>query len=256
MRTGLKYAVEGEVTWYDPLVGGIDGLSGGAGALMYRSAYSGLSATAKAAAASERALAATGMNTAAIEGLSGAQKVATAERLAAEGLKEMGKNLPWYTRMASRVPLTAMGNAEYRSGIAALNALTKVNRTNMLLSNLAGGATTALIHRGRVYAPDVWNGKYDSFGGFAKDFGSDVAWDTAFSGMAGPVARGLPYSNASYAPLLYGGRRMAWEMPQAQLRLDEIEAIIQELNEPSSPQQIRRWYLQMPGPKVELNPRR
>ncbi len=257
VRSGLKYAVEGDIEWYDPLIGGVDGLSGGAGALMYRSTYSGLSATAKTAAASERALMATGMNTAALEGLSTTQKVATAERLAAEAVKEMGRNLPWYTRMASRVPLTAMGNAEYRSGIAALNSLKNVNHANMLYSNLAGGATTALIHRGRTYAPDVWNGKYDSVGALSKDFASDVAWDTAFSGMGGPVFRNLgPLSNPAYAPLMYGGRQLAWEAPIQQVRLEEIDAIIQELNEPANPQQIRRWYLQMPGPKVELNPRR
>ncbi len=255
VRSGLKYAVEGELKWYDPLVGGIDGLSGGAGALMYRSAYSGLSASAKAAAASERALAATGMNSAALEGLSGAEKVATAERLAAEGLKEMGKNLPWTTRVASRIPYTAFGNAEYRSGIAALNTLTKLNRTNMLLSNLAGGATTALIHRGRIYAPDVWNGKYNDIGAFSKDFLGDVAGDTAFSGLGGPVFRGWPFASPAYSPLIYGSRNLLWDQPQAELRLEEIDRIIAELNEPTSPQQIRRWYLQMPGPKVELYPR-
>lgn len=257
VRTGLKYAVEGEVSWYDPLVGGIDGLSGGAGALMYRSAYSGLSASAKAAAASERALAATGMNSAALEGLSGAEKISTAERLAAEGLENMGKNLPWYTRMASRLPLTALGDAEYRSGIAALNSLTKLNRTNMLLANLAGGATTSIIHRGRMYAPDVWNGKYDSIGSLSLNFAADVGGDTAFSGAGGSLFRNVaPTYGQTFSPLLYGGRHVAWDMPNTQVRLDEIDKIIADLNEPTNPQQVRRWYLQMPGPKVELNPRR
>ncbi len=249
-RTGLKYMCEGEVKWYDPLIGGVDGLSGGAGVLVRRAALSGLNGSARALTSAERAMSAVSADTALLEGLQGAQRFETARELAYTGLKGMRSGLPWY----SRLPI--VGNPAYREAVGAVASMGRVGARNVVLADLAAGATTSAIARGRQYAPKAFDGSYSSGFDLASDYGKDVFDDSLFSAAGGAVLRIMPGQSyvpwAKTTPFLNGQRRVLDEVPVTMQALEKIDELLDEINAPSTPKQVRQWYLQSPGPKVEL----
>lgn len=244
VRSGLKYAVEGDLQWYDPLIGGIDGLSGGAGSLARTAALNRLANGGRALGAAERALAATGLDAASLEGLQGLQRLNRARELSSDGLKVLGKDLSWAERAVGS------GGASYREASGAVRALNGIARRGDFYANLLGAGTTSSIFRGRQAAQGYYDGQFDTIGGAAKDFGGNLAGDVAFTGIGSSLLR--PFGPTKYMPLLYGERDMALKYSVTEQHLKEIEALVQALDAPSNPQQVRDWYLQAPGPKVEL----
>lgn len=247
VRSGLKYAVEGELEWYDPLIGGLDGFSGGAGAMVRRSALTGLSNSWRTVGSAERALQATGLDANLIHGLQGADRINRARAVSGAALREMGKELTWLQR--SRF----FGDPAYLQARAAVGQLGRAAGKNLLMAEAAGAATTSLLFRGRQYAPLAIDGSFDSFGDLAGKYSSDVGQDIVFAGVGSHLLapwRGL----TGRMPVLYGGRDLFAKEPIHQARLKEIDALLKDLDMPSSPKQVREWYLKLPGPKVELLP--
>ncbi|HEY9868006.1 MAG TPA: hypothetical protein V6D08_02260 [Candidatus Obscuribacterales bacterium] len=257
VRSGLKYAIEGEIQWYDPLIGGFDGMTGGAGALVRRAALNGLSNSARTLTAAERALVATGADSAGLATLTGTERVVTAHTLAKQGLKSMAAELPWSTRLASHVPLVSLGNAEYRAALSAYSSLAGRMAWNRLYANLAGSATTAVLFRGRLTAEKALEGRYDNAWQAFSDYAGDVFLDTA---TAGAVSTFSPFRLGSdlrnFVPVLYPARTMLYDVPLQRENLDRIEAMLADLQEPHSDKKVREWYFKLPGPKVDPVPRR
>lgn len=189
-------------------------------------------------------------DTALLEGLQGAQRFETARELAYTGLKSMRAGLPWY----SRLPL--VGNPAYREAVGAVASMGRVGARNVVLADLAAGATTSAIARGRQYAPKAFDGSYSSGFDLASDYGKDVFGDSLFSAAGGAVLRIMPGQSyvpwAKTTPFLNGQRRVLDEVPVTMQALEKIDELLDEINAPSTPKQVRQWYLQSPGPKVEL----
>lgn len=247
VRTGLKGLMGDEIAWYDPVIGAVDGFSGGAGTLAFKSAYNGFSASARTLSATERALVATGADAAALEGLSGSARVLTAQRLAAQGAAEIGAQLPWTTRMATRF-LPYAGNPAYREALNAAGRLANANLWNRTAASAFGATTTSAISRAAHNGLDALDGRYAGIGDFTSQYFLDVTNDAMFGAVGGRL---LPLKG--FSPVLYPGHRLAVEIPNQLPRLAEIEKVLALLDAPPNPRQIREWYLTMPGPKVNPN---
>jgi hypothetical protein len=187
--TAMKALMGEEIHWYTPLWGALDGATGGAAAI----ARTALVKTAGGIVSKEMAgsvMTKTGANVAALEGLEGMKMAQTAQTLAKEGLKQMGKDVGFWSRMGARVPFTSLGSAEYR---AALNAYRGLKYSNLAI-NIGVDAGTAgagaLIYHGGHDGVKFANGEYKSFGDFMKNYAGHVTQDAAIGGfVGGPLAR-------------------------------------------------------------------
>jgi Tfp pilus assembly protein PilF len=187
--TAMKALMGEEIHWYTPLWGALDGATGGAAAI----ARTALVKTAGGIVSKEMAgsvMTKTGANVAALEGLEGMKMASTAQTLAKEGLKQMGKDVGFWSRMGARVPFTSLGSTEYR---AALNAYRGLKYSNLAI-NIGVDAGTAgagaLVYHGGHDGVKFANGEYKSFGDFMKNYAGHVTTDAALGGfVGGPLSR-------------------------------------------------------------------
>ena len=186
-----------DIHWYTPIWGALDGASGGAAAaartalvsvggkiVTQEAAADAIAATTKGVAtgAASEAIAA---RLATIEGMEGMKMAQTAETVAKQGLKEMGKDLSLWTRVQSSVPFINAGNAEYRSAIAAYRGLKYTNMGARAMVDGGTALTMSAVNRAghEAFKEDFSGFKYNSFGDFAKAYGTGVTKDT-LTGMS------------------------------------------------------------------------
>src|SRR5262249_40013505 len=144
-----------------------------------------------------------------------------------------------------------LGNAEYRLAWQSVKSLTAVNLNNAAMAMAAGGFASSAIHQGRVYVPKLINGDYQNFSDLAGAYGTDMAIDTVGAGLG---MRLSPFSVPfQYAPSIFYGATGSTlrDYDRAKERLEEIDKIMSDLQEPVSPALIRKRYLDAPGRKVD-----
>jgi hypothetical protein len=116
---------------------------------------------------------------------------ATTEKLAAEGLKDMGKGLGFWERTVSRIPGTGrvgLGNAEFREALNANRKLWAINRGTNFAVDAGTAGTVSLGVRGSHEAVNYYEGR--KTGGEAlKSLAFGVATDSATGGFLGTIGR-------------------------------------------------------------------
>ncbi|HEY9870744.1 MAG TPA: hypothetical protein V6D08_16375 [Candidatus Obscuribacterales bacterium] len=188
--TAMKTLVFGEkFHWSMPIWGAIDGASGGLAAIA-RTGLTKVGGKIVAKEAAESALVATGKNVAVIEGMEGLKMGQTAHAVAKEGLKQMGKELSFGTRLLSKIPFTSLGSAEYRAAMNATNALGRRVMLGNFVRDAGTAGTVSLVYRGAHGGYDWLSGKQD-FGTFAKSYAFGVVGDSVGGGVIGPMGRWL-----------------------------------------------------------------
>jgi hypothetical protein len=187
--TAMKALMGEEIHWYTPLWGALDGASGGAAAL----ARTALVRTAGGIVSKEMAESAVlkaGGNVAALEGLEGMKMASTAQTIAKQGLKEMGKDIGFWSKMGAKIPFTGLGNAEYRAALASYRGLRYSNLALNVGVDMGTAGTAAAIYHGGHDGYKYANGEYQSFGDFAKNYAGHVGTDTLVGGfVGGPLGR-------------------------------------------------------------------
>lgn len=188
--TAMKKLLGEDIHWYTPIWGVVDGVSGAASVLARNllARQAGRLVTKEMA---ELTVAKTGGDAAALSGLEGMQMAQTAQKLAGEGLKSMGKDLGFLTRLSSSIPFISAGNAEYRTALGAYRTLAYTNLATRAFVDFGTAATMSSIYRAGKDGQKYANGEYKSIGDFAKNYGLNVLQDSATGMTMGAFQSGL-----------------------------------------------------------------
>lgn len=249
--TGMKYLLNGEVSWTDPLWGTLDGISGGTSLMARRLALKSLSEGA-ATVAAERAAAAAGVDMAALEGTSSTRLVFETERLARQSLKEMGGEPLW---TASR----------------AVGRLGLLNARNLWLSDMAGVAAGSSLYRGAQVTQRLASGGFDNVNGQYTTgqeklnaafgtFNRNVALDTLTGGVAGQLGRVFPtisgrLSIAAKNVSPFAIPILSRDVHDYAKQLVEVRSVLSTLLKPPSPEELRSTYLELQPTPVRASER-
>jgi hypothetical protein len=263
--TGMKALVFGadSIGWDTPVLGALDGVTGGTSFLV-RKGLTSAGGKLFTKELTETAVVRAGGDVGALAGLEGFQLGGKALEVAGKGLKEMGKELPYYARMQSAIPL-AGGNAEYRAALNSYRTLRNTyygaNAGRDMLSVGAGSLIYNTAHEGANF----YRGKHDSWATTSQAIAGKTFNDSMFGAFAGPAARGmggrfvegrvgmtlgLPTLRDGLSTGIVPQMENAWDQGH-----DLIDTWIQirQLQRLPSPQEIHDRYLnQLPG---EPNPR-
>lgn len=167
-----------QIHWYTPIWGVVDGVTGGSAALA-RTALVRVGGQIVTKEVAESMALKTGADLTKLAAREGTMAYGKAvQELGKEGLKQLAKeqSLSRFTRALSHIP--GMGNAQYREGV---NALRGVMARNIAADGIVNGGTVftgSLVYRGAHDGYDYYNGKYNSLGDFATNYGKHVLGDT------------------------------------------------------------------------------
>lgn len=187
--TAVKALMGDEIHWYTPLWGAVDGASGGLGVLARRTLVN-VGGKIVSQELAETAILRSGGSAGAIAGLEGIEMADAAKEIAASGLKAMGKDIGFWSRIASSIPFINSGNAEYRAALSAYRALTATDAAVHAGVNLGTAAAVSASYRAARESYAWYNGDYANFGEFAKAYGTAVARDSLSGMVMGGFADG------------------------------------------------------------------
>lgn len=187
--TTVKWLMGDDIYWYTPLWGAIDGATGSIAALARRALIvEGGKLISKEVA--EAAVIKTGGEIASLSSLEGLKLAEAAQKVAATGLKSMGKDIGLWSRISSSIPFIGTGSAEYRAALAAYRSVAYTNFAIQSGVNAGTAMAASTVYRGTHEAVNYYNGVHESFGAFARAYGEAVFKDT----LTGVVMGG--YANA------------------------------------------------------------
>ena len=175
--TGVHWLMGDDIHWYTPLWGAVDGATGAVAALA-RQALINQGGKIVSKQIAEAAVLKTGGNATALAGMEGMKMSEAAQKVAAAGLKTMGKDIGIWSRLSSAVPFIGTGNAEYRSALAAYRALSYSNLGLHAAINGGTALTASVAYRGAHEGVNYYNGTHSNFNDFAKAYGTAMVKDT------------------------------------------------------------------------------
>ncbi len=200
--TGMKALWGDEIHWYTPLWGALDGATGGTAAL----ARTALVRAGGAIVSKEMAAAAVtkaGGEVAALEGLEGMKMAQTAEVLTKAGLKNMAKDVPFWSRQLSKVPLIGAGDTEFRTALAAYRGLKYANLGTKLVVDAGTVAAGSAVYQAGHQGYNYYKGDYNSLSDFASHYVRAVGKDTLVgTALLGPTGVGSLFNSARLTPFV------------------------------------------------------
>jgi hypothetical protein len=249
-KTFVRGVMGESIRWHDPVLGAVDGLAGSAAVLSRAATMSRLANSGRSIAAADRALAAVELSPAALEGLSGVERLEQARRLSGQALKSLDLSMPWYAQLGNRLPFLA--NSEYAIASKAYSGLVRQATSCAVKADLAAYTTAAAIRHGGRYAPQLLNGQSDSYGDLAAKYLGAVASDVGSSYVFGSLQYPLcPAFLNKYMWIGAAGWNDLHAIRPTSAELANIERILERIRAPKSPESISEDYFTLPGPKVD-----
>ncbi len=208
--TAVKALMGDEIHWYTPLWGAVDGASGGLG-MLARQTLVNVGGKIVSQEVAQAAVLRTGGSLSSLVGLEGVQMADAAKELASSGLKAMGKDIGFWSRIASSVPFVGAGNAEYRAALSAYRALTVTDAAVHAGINLGTAAAMSASYRAAREGYSWYSGEHANFAEFAKAYGTAVLRDSVSGMVMGGFSDG--YTDGLVFTVTTNGVKAAFSSP-------------------------------------------